>query len=100
MLTALFLSPYNTSEVITMTPGKQSSEYGVSKASGLAAVVTALLATLIEAGVIAPGTEMSWPIAAIIMTAMMSGAIVVAAYSISRGLAKNEFRPRQDTPPK
>ena len=79
-----------------MTPGKESSEYGLAKLGVIGAVLSAVVASLVEAGVLGPDTEMNWPMAAVLCSALISGAIVTGMYSLSRGQAKTEFRVKDD----
>lgn len=80
-----------------MTPGKQSSEYGLAKIGVAGAALSATVASLVEAGVLGPETELTWPMAVVLAASLISGAIITGMYSFSRGQAKMEFRsPNED----
>ena len=79
-----------------MSTGKESSEYGLAKLGVISAVLSAAIASLVEAGVLGPETELTWPMAAVLCSALIAGAIVTGMYCISRGQAKTEFRTKDE----
>jgi multisubunit Na+/H+ antiporter MnhG subunit len=85
-----------------MTPGKKSSEYGLTKnvgTAGAAGLLVALVTALMQDGGI-QSMELSWPTAALLIVVILSLASVVVSYNISRGMAKSEARAetRDDSP--
>jgi len=81
-----------------MTPGTKSSEYSLTKnagAAGAAGLLIALLTALLQDGGI-QDLELTWPVAVILATSIVSLAAVVVSYNVSRGLAKSEARVPED----